>query len=85
MKWIAAFILDRHQQVKIGNICSRFGSPNGGMPQSTLSGPKCFILYITDLETHVPMYKYVDDSTLFEICNMNEVSEIQESIDKAVD
>ena len=35
--------------------------------------------------THVPLYKYVDDSTLFEICNMNEVSEIQESIDIAVD
>ena len=33
----------------------------------------------------VPLYKYVDDSTLFEICNMNEISEIHESIDKAVD
>ena len=32
------------------------------------------------------MFKYVDDSTLFEICNTNEISEIQESIiDKAAD
>ena len=33
------------------------------------------------------MFKYVDDSTLFEICNRptNEISEIQESIDKAAD
>ena len=37
-----------------------------------------FLLYINDLETHVPLYKYVDDSTLFEICNINEISEIQE-------
>ena len=29
------------------------------------------------------MFKYVDDSTLFEICNTNEISELQESIDKA--
>ena len=31
------------------------------------------------------MYKYVDDSKLFEICNINEISEIQESIDTAAD
>ena len=85
MRWLAAFLLDRQQQVKIGNIYSRTGSPNGGVPQGTLSGPKCFLLYINDLETHVPLFKYVDDSTLFEICNTNEISEIQESIDKAAD
>ena len=85
VRWLAAFLLDRHEQVKIGNIYSRTGSPNGGVPQGTLSGPKYFLLYINDLETHVPLYKYVDDSTLFEICNINEISEIQESIDIAAD
>ena len=45
----------------------------------------CFLLYVNDLVTPVPLFKYVDDSTLFEICNMNEISEIQESIDKAAD
>ena len=86
VRWLAAFLLDRQQQVKIGNIYSRTGSPNGGVPQGTLSGPKCFVLYINDLETHVPLFKYVDDSTLFEICNTNEISEIQESIiDKVAD
>ena len=55
------------------------------MPHGTLSGPKYFLLYINDLETHVPLIKYVDDSTLFEICTTNEISKIQESIDKAAD
>ena len=32
----------------------------------------------------VPLYKYVDDSTLFEICNTTDVSVMQESIDRAV-
>ena len=85
VRWLAAFLLDRQQQVKIGNIYSRTGSPNGGVPQGTLSGPKCFLLYINDLETHVPLFTYVDESMLFEICNTNEISEIQESIDKAAD
>ena len=43
-----------------------------------------FFYYIYDLETHVSLFK-LDDSTLFEICNTNEISEIQESIDKAAD
>ena len=39
---------------------------------------------INDLETRVPLYKYVDDSTLFEICYFNDVSVMQESTDSAV-
>ena len=30
--------------------------------------------YINDLSTPVPLYKYVDDSKLFEICEMNSKS-----------
>ena len=84
VRWIGAFLLDRRQKVMIGSNCSRSGSPNGGVPQGTLSGPKCFLLYVNDLESNVPLYKYVDDSTLFEICNTTDVSVMQESIDRAV-
>ena len=48
-----------------------------------MSGPKCFLVYINDLRTTVPLYKYVDDSTLFEICDRIYVSVIQESVDIA--
>ena len=48
-------------------------------------GRNVLLLYINDLETHVPLFKYVDDSTLFDICNTDGISEIQESIDKAAD
>ena len=65
IRWMAAFLLDRNQRVKIGNHYSQSGLPNGGVPQGTLSGPKCFLVYINDLETPVHLYKYVDDSTLF--------------------
>ena len=44
VRWIGAFLLDRSQKVMIGSNCSRSGSPNGGVPQGTLSGPKCFFI-----------------------------------------
>ena len=69
-RWMATFLLDRAQRVKIGNEYSHSGHPNGGVPQGTLSEPKCFLVYINDLRATVPLYKYVDDSTLFEICEM---------------
>ena len=43
-----------------------------------------FLLYVNDLESNVPLYKYVDDGTLFEICNTTDVSVMQESIYRAV-
>ena len=48
-----------------------------------MSGPKCFPVYINDLRTTVPLYKYVDDSRIFEICDRNGLSVIQESVDIA--
>ena len=83
LRWMATFLLDRAQRVKIGNEYSHSGHPNGEVPQGTLSGPKCVLVYINDLRTTVPLYKYVDDSTLFEICYRNDVSVIQESVDIA--
>ena len=35
-RWIATFLLDRTQQVKIGNNFSPPGHPKGGVPQGTL-------------------------------------------------
>ena len=48
-----------------------------------MSAPKCFLVYINDLRTTVSLYKYIDDSTLFEICDRKGVADIQESIDIA--
>ena len=42
-------------------------------------------MYINDLSTPVPLYKYVDDSTLFEICEINSISLMQEFVNIAAE
>ena len=74
VRWMAAFLLDREQTVTIGESVSQPEYPNGGVPQGTLSGPKNVSVYINDLRTPCSIYKYVDDSTIFEICNPTSVS-----------
>ena len=79
VRWMTAFLLAREQTVKIGESVSQPGYPNGGVPQGTLSGPKNFLVYINDLRTPYSIYKYVDDSTIFEICNPTSLSVLQQS------
>ena len=69
--------------MKVGSVMSGFGYPNGGVPQGTLSGPKDFLVQINDLTTPCPIYKYVDDSTIFEICKKGSASVLQESVNIA--
>ena len=80
---IATFLLDRTQQVKIGNNFSPPWHAKGGVPQGTLLGPTCFLVYINDLETPVPLHKYVDDITLYEMCHRKSESVLQHSVDIA--
>ena len=82
-RWIATFLLDRTQQVKIGRTFHRHGTLKEECHRRPLLGPKCFLGYINDLETPAPLYKYVDDGSLFEICHRKSESVLQHSVDIA--
>ena len=43
------------------------------------------MMYINDLSTSVPLCKFVDDSTLFEICEINSIAIMQESVNIAAE
>ena len=79
--WMGRFLLNRTQQGKIGKTVSSVGYPKGGVPQGTVSGPRNGIMFINDLTTTAPIYKCVDDSTIFEVCQKGDTTQIQGSVD----
>ena len=81
VRWMAAFLVDRQQCVKIGDTVSNIRYPNGGIPRGTLFGPpKNFLVQSNDLQTPCPIFKYVDD-----VCNNTSVPMLQESPDIITD
>ena len=73
--------LDRTQQVNIGKTVSSVGNPNGGVPRALYQAIDICIMFINDLTTIAPIYKYVHDSKLFEGCQEGDNTQIQESVD----
>ena len=86
--WLSAFLLDRKQRVKMGNITSEWIHINGGVPQGTVVGPRAFMQMMIDLATVVNHYKYVDDTTLVEQCFLSDkqpVNNMQVACQQAAD
>ena len=82
--WICNFLSNRRQSVKIDNFQSEWGFVNAGVPQGTKLGPILFIIMINDLEltsSNTNHWKYVDDVTISENVNRNEISTLQSDLD----
>ena len=86
VEWFTSFLCDRKQWTKIGDDISEWCTIKAGVPQFTLFGPVGFIVHINDLRTRLPLYKYVDDSTAWEVCSPSAVdSQIQQAATEAVE
>ena len=66
LRWIAAFLTARQQQVRIGGSQSSWLQLCGCAPQGTLVGIILFIVHINDLEFECKYSKY-DDANIIRI------------------
>ncbi len=84
-RWFTSFLCGRRQRTKIGDTVSEWSTINAGVPQGTLFGPVGFVIHINDLHTRLPTFKYVDDSTLWEVYSLvGGDSQLQEATSEGV-
>ena len=78
--WQKAFLTRRTQRVKLADTTSDWTEMAGGVPQGTLSGPENFLNMIDDLHTDIDDVKFVDDVTLYEVCNTHSQNKLQNAV-----
>ena len=67
LNWCADFLTECNLQVKLGQAKSSRHQLNASVPQGTRLGPIFFLIVINDFDCNLPIYKYVDDCTVYEI------------------
>ena len=65
IRWIANFLQNRQQRVKIGEHLSEWLTISAGVPQGTKLGPVLFLCMIDNFSTDCHHCKYIDDTSLY--------------------
>ena len=68
MNWLEAFLSDRKQCVSINGVTSDWVDVSSGIPQGSVMGPLCFLLFINDLTEVVKnscIRLFADDAKVF--------------------
>jgi hypothetical protein len=88
--WIAAFLNNRSQQIKVGVSLSNPTHIVSGVPQGSVLGPTLFLLYINDITAIVnnldcSLKLYADDIKLYSsFCNMDHSHDLNIALDNLV-
>ena len=84
VRWMCAFLRDRRQRVKTGDVMSDWLQLVAGMPQGSNLGPLTFVILIDALRPGCLTHKYVDDTTMTEILGKSADICMQSLIDELV-
>ena len=87
LKWIEAFLSNRKQRVKIGDVKSNWAEVKSGIPQGTVLGALLFLIYINDLPDSIKsavIKLFADDAKIYKhIQEVADCNDLQEDLSKA--
>ena len=88
MKWLEAFLCGRKQCVSINGITSDWTEVTSGIPQGSVLGPLCFLLYVNDLPEVIKaneIIMFADDAKIFgKVCTMQQRDSFQADLDNVL-
>ena len=85
LNWCANFLTNRKQHVCLNSFSSPWKHVHAGVPQGTKLGPLFFLVMVNDLRTDLPLYKYVDHCTIYEVVTKGESSILQNELNKIIE
>lgn len=85
--WIQSWLIGRTQQVVLEGHHSEKSIVNSGVPQGTVLGPLCFLLYINDMGNNISsnLKLFADDTLLYGLVHdANDAISLQQDLDRLV-
>ena len=84
LAWIKAWLIGRTQQVVLKGKYSEKSCVRSGVPQGTVLGPLCFLLFVNDITSKIKLF--ADDTLLYGLVhNSDDAISLLSDLDKLVD
>ena len=91
LQWVKNWLADRRQRTVLNGQASEWGTVGSGVPQGSVLGPLCFVIFINDLDDSVAdlvsiINKFADDTKVGKvISSQSDVVDLQQALNLLVD